>query len=241
MTVADNILMAIAAALRHEPRINVHHNPIRLDLKDGALVMEGQVANVAAKRLAVERAAAVPGVVGIVDRLRVKPAVPMEDGAIRNHLRDALLGDSVFQECGIRTVVKGVVETDRDLRDTARGDIVARVGDGMVTLDGYVGSLSHKRLAGVLAWWVPGSQDVVNGLEVVPPEEDNDGELADAVQLVLEKDPLVNASQIRAWVKSSVVTLDGVVSTDAEREMAEFDAWYVFAVDNVINRIEVRR
>ncbi|HEX5022545.1 MAG TPA: hypothetical protein VFX54_17890 [Candidatus Binatia bacterium] len=29
---------------------------------------------------------------------------------------------------------------------------------------------THKRLAGVLAWWVPGTRDVVDGLEEVPAE-----------------------------------------------------------------------
>ena len=32
----------------------------------------------------------------------------------------------------------------------------------------------------------------------------------------------------------------GLVPSEAEREMAEFDAWYVFAVDKVDNRIEVQ-
>jgi osmotically-inducible protein OsmY len=38
----------------------------------------------------------------------------------------------------------------------------------------------------------------------------------------------------------SLVRLTGVVPSTTEREMAEFDAWYVFGVDNVDNRIEVR-
>jgi osmotically-inducible protein OsmY len=33
--------------------------------------------------------------------------------------------------------------------------------------------------------------------------------------------------------------LFGYVPTGTEREMAEFDAWYVFGVDEVINEIEV--
>jgi len=39
----------------------------------------------------------------------------------------------------------------------------------------------------------------------------------------------------------AVVALDGVVPTEAERDMAEHDAWYVFGVEDVVNRIEVRR
>jgi len=35
--------------------------------------------------------------------------------------------------------------------------IYSTVEDGVVTLNGRVPSLSHKRLAGALAWWNPGS------------------------------------------------------------------------------------
>ena len=42
-------------------------------------------------------------------------------------------------------------------------------------------SLSHKRLAGVLAWWTPGCRDVVNSLDIVPPERDSDEEVQDAL------------------------------------------------------------
>jgi len=62
---------------------------------------------------------------------------------------------------------------------------------------GHFTSLIQKRLAGVLAWWVPGSRDVINGMEVVPLQEDSDEEIAKAVRLVLEKDPFVNAERIR--------------------------------------------
>jgi osmotically-inducible protein OsmY len=75
----------------------------------------------------------------------------------------------------------------------------------------------------------------------MPPEDDSDDEIADAVRLVLEKDPFVDATQIRVGVRRSVVTLAGLVPSEPEREMAEFDAWYVFGVDGVQNRIEVRR
>jgi osmotically-inducible protein OsmY len=87
---------------------------------------------------------------------------------------------------------------------------------------------------------VPGSRDVVNGLGVTPPEEDNEDAVTDAVRIALEKDPFVNAEQIRVATRASVVTLSGLVPSESEREMAEFDAWYVFGVDRVVNRIEAR-
>jgi osmotically-inducible protein OsmY len=55
------------------------------------------------------------------------------------------------------------------VRKTVRepgGSIVVEVKDGVVTLNGEVPSLTHKRLAGVLAWWVPGVKSVVNRVEV---------------------------------------------------------------------------
>jgi osmotically-inducible protein OsmY len=113
------------------------------------------------------------------------------------------------------------------------------VEHGVVTLDGDVAGLAQKRLAGVLASWVPGSREVVNGLGVTPPEADSAFEIADAVRLVLEKDPFVNADQLRVDVRGAVVTLDGLVPTEDERNMAEHDARYVFGVEDVIDRVEV--
>jgi hypothetical protein len=37
------------------------------------------------------------------------------------------------------------------------------VNNGVVLLDDHVNGLTQKRLAGVLAWWVPGNRDVING------------------------------------------------------------------------------
>jgi osmotically-inducible protein OsmY len=236
---ANDTLEVTRKALLSEARIDVAHHPIRLTLSDGDLVIEGEVADVAAKKLALERAAAVAEVRGIVDRLRVAPAERMGDGAIRDLVRDALLAEPALAECAIRVSVKETWETVRSL-DSAAGTIDITVSEGIVTLDGNVPGLGLKRLAGVLVWWVPGSRDVINGLGVTPPEEDNDGEISDAVRLALEKDPLVNPNQIRVSTRNAAVTLQGQVPTESECEAAEFDAWYVFGVDKVINEIRVR-
>ncbi len=234
------VLHAVRSALMSEPRIDLQRYPIESDYEDGALTLEGEVANVAAKKLALERAAAIPAVAGIVDRLRVRPAQRMGDGQIRDLVRDALLQEPALGELTLRETVKGEVETVREPAPRRRGEICISVEDGVVTLDGDVPSLAHKCLAGALAWWVPGSRDVVNGLGIAWPEEDWDSELTDAVRMVLEKDPFVDAAQVRVSTRDSEVRLEGLVPTDSEREMAEFDAWYVFGVDKVINEVMVR-
>ena len=155
-------------------------------------------------------------------------------------IRDAFLQESAFAECALIEVTGSATETIRDPALSRRGRIDFSVSEGIVTLNGEVPGLGHKRLAGVLAWWVPGSRDVINGLAETPPEEDNDDEITDAVRIALEKDPFVNAGQVRVVTRDSVVTLRGQVPTDSERDMAEADAWYVFGVNGVINELEVR-
>jgi osmotically-inducible protein OsmY len=232
------IIKEVHRALEFETRINLHRHPIGIGFADGAVVLEGETVDVAAKKLALELAAAVNGVRGVIDRLRVAPAGHRGDGAIRDVLCSFLLNESELRTCSLRLRGNGAKVLRVASADGA-GEIEVAVGDGVVTLEGNVISLSHKRIAGVLAWWTPGCRDVVNSLDVQPPEEDNDAEVVDALRLVLEIDPLVDAGQIRASCDDYVVTLDGCVRSAEERRQAERDAWCLFAVDNVVNRIEI--
>lgn len=58
--------------------------------------------------------------------------------------------------------------------------------------------------------------------------------------MVLAKDRLVMETNIRVRTANAVVTLEGTVPSDAQKDMAEFDAWYVFGVDKVVNKLAVR-
>lgn len=235
---AEEVIGTIQAALEREPRVNVHSHPIEITFADGTVTLSGEVEGIAAKKLALELAAAPSPVSGIVDRLRVEPSERMEDGAIRDHVCDALVEEPALKSYSIRVLVKQEMETVRDIGDPKRF-LEVEVTDGVVTLNGAAESLSHKRMAGVLAWWVPGSRDVVNGIELSYPMEDNDDELRDLLRLVLEKDPMVNASQVTIGCRERVVTLDGAVASDNSKMAAEADAWYVFGVDRVVNNLVI--
>jgi len=224
----------VHAALGRDPRVGLHRHPIAIEYQpDGGLVLEGETESLAAKKIALELAASIRGLTGIIDRLRVAPARPMGDGAIRDHLRTAMLQEGAFAQYAIQTPeehrVRAAVERSNYLE--------IAVADGVVTLDGQVESLSHKRLAGLLAWWVPGTCDVVNGTEVKPSEVDSDDEITDAATMALEKDRLVTHDSIKVSTRNSVVTLEGVVPNRRQAEMAEADAWYIFGVDGVINHL----
>jgi osmotically-inducible protein OsmY len=238
------ILKSLRASLEREPHINLHRWPVQIDLTDDSvLILEGDVGSIAAKKLALELAGATPEVRGVVDRLHVAPAEPRGDGAILDALTTLLLEARELRNCTLRAIRKGETLTlQENGDDDASGDILVEVKDGVVTLDGWVISLSHKRMAGVLAWWVPGCRDVVDALEVLPPEQDNDDEVSDALSLVLEMDPMIpDPGQIRVSTQNYVVTLEGLVGTEEVRQRAEQDAWCLFAVDRVVNQLAVGR
>ncbi|HTR15865.1 MAG TPA: BON domain-containing protein [Acetobacteraceae bacterium] len=239
MTEKLDVLETARRALHSEPRVHPTATPVHLALDGDELTIQGEVDCVAGKKLALEAVARVPGVARIIDRLHVHAASPMGDGEIRDKVRDALLEETALTACSIRVWIKGQPEIVRAPAD-ATGNIDIRVEDGIVTLDGDVTGLGQKRLAGVLAWWVPGSRDVINGIGVTPPERDSEAAITDAVLQVLEKDPFVDAASIRVHTRQRVVNLDGTVPREAELEFAESDAWYVFGVDKVINRLAVR-
>jgi len=229
---------AALAAMRSEPRIGPHFKPSLTVDANGTATIAAEVDNVAIKRLALERLAATEGISGIVDRLRVKPALAMSDDGILDHLRKTLYAEPAFQHLTIKEREGGNTKLVR-VAPEPRGEIEIQVNQGVIILNGRVPGFASKRLAGVLAWWVPGARDVVNGIAVEPPEEDTPDEIEEAVRIALDKDPFVDASQVRAGVRTTTVRLTGAVHSPEARDAAEWDAWYVFGVDDVINELEV--
>lgn len=235
-------LKSVRAALERDPSINLHRWPVALDMTDDrVMVLAGEVQSLAAKKRALELAGGAPDVHGVVDRLFVVPAERKGDGEMQETLLQLLLGTVDFRNCTVRALRKGQsVVVQAATGPDPSGDIGVSVADGVVALDGWVISLSHKRMLGALAWWVPGCRDVRDALEVLPPEEDNDDEITDALSLVLERDPMIlHPEQIRVGTHDRVVTLEGLVGTETERTRAEQDAWCLFDVGQVVNRLVV--
>ena len=212
--------------------------PISVAIAEGVLSLEGEVADIRAKKRALRRAAAFPEVRWVVDHLRVQPAIVMEDAEIARHVANGLLAERAFADCDVGIVRLEKLERERDL-EAPNGALQISVEDGVVTLDGDVPSINHRRLAGVIAWWIPGTRDVRNFLGVLPPEDDNDDELSDAVRVVLEMEPFVDAAQVSVQTRGGIVTLRGCVLTKLQREIAERDAWWVLGVEDVGDELEV--
>jgi osmotically-inducible protein OsmY len=229
---------SVRRALRRDTRIDFDHQAVTLTFANGELLLAGEVGDITAKRLAVERAATVPLVTAVFDELRVRPAEILPDAEIDDLVCQALVEEEALAGCTIRERVRGGFRPAHSpLTNVGRIDI--RVARGVVTLAGEVPSLAQKRLAGAFAWRTPGTRDVVNSLDVRPAEEDSDEAICDAVRLVLDRDPAVHAAGIRVAAQDAHVSLEGTVPTAAEVAAAEHDTWFVFGVRDVVNRLAV--
>jgi osmotically-inducible protein OsmY len=227
----DIDLGAIQAALDRHPRLHLKPGDIDIRVEDDVLVLEGTVDDIAARRL-------VPAIVsetirgkGLLDRLRVRPDEPRDDSELGTAVERLLTQEPVFT--GTR-ILSGQLAGHNT---PAKNELRVSVAEGVVRISGTVGSLTHRRIAEALAWWVPGVADVDNRIYVSPAERDTDDEITDAVRLLLEKDPWIDAGHLGIRTLDRVVTLSGTLPGDEQKTMAENNAWYVAGVRDVRNEI----
>ncbi len=226
-----DMVAALLAAFEKDPDINLHESPIHVTYH-ASLRLEGEVANIIVKRKARRIATHVSGLSDIEDQIRLRPGERRVGIALQDAVVYALSQEPAFRDIPVHP------SPASEAAD--RAWIGVGVQDCVVRLEGQVGSLSHRRLAEVISWWVPGSCDVHNHMRVRPAEKDNDDEVSDAVRMVLEKDPLLHAETIGVHTHDRVVTLDGMVHSDEQRRMALYDCWYVPGVHDVRDHLQVQ-
>ncbi|MFA9462171.1 BON domain-containing protein [Thiohalorhabdus sp. Cl-TMA] len=231
-----DLVKAVTAALEFDAGVNLHDATLEIRAEGATVYLTGEVADIAHKRRAPGIAARVEGVEEVEDHLRVRPDEPQTDGQIMEELRVALLEEPVFEHHTLRMIGQTGEEALLREPERAEGDILFSVEEGVVSLDGAVYSLSHRRMAALLAWWASGTRNVINGLVVTPAEEDNAGELSEAVELALERDVLLDGTLINVQARDGVVFLGGTVKSEREKTLAEHDAWYVEGTREVENR-----
>jgi len=226
------VVKAIRAALERATDVNLHSYPIHVRTRDGAYRLEGEAADIAAKRKALQIARSHAGNAPVIDDLRVRVGEHREGVALRQSVLDRLMQDSVFSGM--------VLSEGTSAPEGHQGDwISVDAHDGVVRLTGRVNSLSHRRLAEVLAWWTPGTADVDNRIHVEPPERDNDDEIMDAVRIVFDKEPGIDPDQVRVSCRERVITLQGTVGSEQNKRIAALDCWYIPGVHDVRNELHV--
>jgi osmotically-inducible protein OsmY len=127
------------------------------------------------------------------------------------------------------------------------------VNNGVVTLEGTVGSAYEKDRAYDDVRWIQNVEGVNNKLRVEWWEKrgvreqrpfPSDTDLNKAVRDALDRDIRLNASDISTKVSYGCVTLDGTVYTHYEKRIAEQDAHDVVGVgwvtNNLLARVDMR-
>ena len=228
---APDLLQSITNALISHPRLQLQPDELDIRVVDDDIVLDGAVPDIAAKRLVPRIVAEAADGASVLDRLRLRQDEQLPDAKIARAVERLLAEEPVFARFD-------VLEGEISNRDPVSQRILwVSVTDGVVRLSGTVGSLSHRRIAEALAWWAAGTRDVDNRLYVSPAERDSDDEITDAVRLVLEKDPWIDAAHIGVHTRDAVVTLTGSLPGEEQKRMAGNDAWYIAGVHDVDNRI----
>jgi osmotically-inducible protein OsmY len=227
----DDTASVIRAALEADSAIDLRRYPIQVRV-DNAVHLEGEVKDIIAKRKATRIAHLCAGSAGIEDRLRISTAEQISGDSLCNAALKALVREPAFADMDIYV--------GEDLAPGQEQDWI-RVGavGCILRLSGEVRSLSHRRLAEVIAWWVPGCCDVDNHLHVRPVEQDNDEEISDALRLVFDKEPTLDAEQISAVTRNREITLRGAVHSEEQKRRAEQNCWYIPGVHAVHNLLQV--
>ncbi|NGP54492.1 BON domain-containing protein [Thioalkalivibrio sp. XN8] len=216
----------IIRELWQDQRVDLEHAAISFAAEDGQLRLEGEVPGLAAKRIVANISQQLAGDSTVVeDRLCLQADVA-SDADIARKVARYLSDEPEFRACSI------AVHHDRESRIVQQHDrsdyrLHARVDQGVIRLTGDVGSHTHRRFAEVLCWWVPGCVRVDNWLEVRPYESDSDNLLTDAIRIVLEKDPFVDATQVRAATAAGIVELRGLLPTEEAHRHVVRDVWAV--------------
>lgn len=221
----------IRAGLEHEPAVNLHENEV--EVVDGDEIrLVGRVRDIETKRKALRVARERGGTPRIHDELRLDAGEEVPDDQLADKVQQTLNNDADFRDIPVSR------DTEARLSPEGYGVLVS-THDGVVRLEGRLPSLNHRRIAEVLSWWVPGAADVENRVGIHPPEEDNDGEISEAVRLIIERDPALDANEINAKVRDAEVTLAGRAASSEQAERAERDCWFLPGVHEVHNHLEV--
>ena len=146
---------------------------------------------------------------------------------------------------------KAVILGDKKLResverqldyapDVPSGEIGVAVSNGVISLSGFVGTFADKIAAEEAVKSVYGVRVVANDIEVKPPAEIVDPDLATNIVEAFRLNVTVPDDKIKVTVKKGWVTLEGNVDWGFQREAAEKAIRYLFGVRGVSNKIEVK-
>ena len=227
----SDVEQTIRTALQQDKRANLDARHLKIDVGK-SVTLSGEVDSLAAKRRLTAIAWLAAEKRPVVDAIKVKSHNAANSGILCDELDKTLRSDGAF--AGI-VIVRG----EKPQTNIYGWISIDSPEAGVLKLSGTVPSLSHWRLAEVYAWWLTGTCLVDNQLQIVPSEDDNDGEISEALRQAMDKDPGVDCAEVHTLVRDGEIRLTGRVATRAQAEHAEYTCWATPGVRQVSNELEV--
>jgi hyperosmotically inducible protein len=227
-TVTDSRIES-AAAKSYVFKNDLKNDDVKVESKDGAVVLTGTVAEDSHKRLAKDTVEDLPGVKSVDDRLEVRGAAPAERS-----------------DAWITGKVKGVLLFHRSVSAV---DTEVDTKDGVVTLRGRADNAAQKDLTGEYAKDVDGVKSVDNRLAVAASQKPaprrlerrmDDASITARVKSALLFHRSTSALRTSVKTKNGVVVLSGKAQNGAERDLVEKLVKDIEGVKGVRNRMTVQ-
>lgn len=191
---------------------------LEVTVRNGTIVLNGDVPTYMAKRLAETDCFHVLGVYSVQNELDVIPAGNLPtDEEVRMNVMTLLLWNG----------------------DIGSNNVAVAVSDGTVTLQGSVGSYWEKVEAEELASTLRGVRHIQNDLAVVPVHDMLDEEISAAITSALERNRNANPQDIHITVRYGRVTLTGSVPTSCAYQAALDAAMHTRGVVDVKAELEL--
>lgn len=199
----DDKRIVSAAKESYVYRTYLRDDDIKIESKDGAVTLSGEVANRSHKSMAADTVENLPSVKSVDNQLAVKAANEQSDGWIELKVKSALL---------YRRSVSGSKTT-------------VAVKDGIVTLTGDASSQAQKELSEEYAKDIEGVKAVKNELKVsAEPPARTTGEVIDDASITAQIKSALLTHRSTSAIKTKVKTRDGVVTVGGEaKNQAEKD------------------
>jgi osmotically-inducible protein OsmY len=204
----------------------LHGDDIKIQSKDGAVIMTGTVSEESHKLLARDTVAGLPGVTSVDSWLEVKGESPVKNS-----------------DAWLTTKVKTTLLFHRSVSAGTKVD----VRDGIVTLRGDASSQAQKELTTEYSRDVEGVKDVNNEMTVTKGmkktetagEKIDDASITAQIKMTLLYHRSTSALNTKVETKDGVVTLSGKAGNVAELDLATKLAKDVNGVKEVKNRMTI--
>ena len=194
---------------------------INVDIIGDAVKLTGVVSSYNALQAAESSVYMVPGVKYVDNELKVKypESVPTPaDAELKTNIENQLQWNNSIDASDIKVTVK----------------------DGIITLEGSVGSYWKKQVAEDVAYSTYGTQSVDNKLSIVPTKDLDDKKISNDVVSALNRNRNVDAETIDVKVASGVVTLSGIVPDHAIKAEVLKIASHSAGVIDIIDELQYK-